>query len=167
MGKLGMENIDFILFSHRQLGEMTCASSAHEFIAKLHGKLAVEDFPLQSGEDAGKAGWDFDEFLRSIGFTGQPLELLPVEAIAVLSDETENGRFPLVSVDEVRVGNQIACHVLVAVPTVNGVGLVDPGRNEFRTKSSENTLRELERSASLAPRLSQIMKYTPIGSESL
>lgn len=155
-------DIDAITQVHDQKGEWTCAASAHEFVAKLHGLLAIGSFPLQKGPDAEKGGWTFNDFLVSIGFTQQPLEKPPADALVILQNEVSEGRFPMVSVDEGWSNGVVVCHILVAVPTENGVGLVDPAKQSFRTQDDAATLQELERSAKVIPRVSQLNTYTPI-----
>lgn len=135
-----------LLAKHRQLDlQKTCSASAHEFVAKLHGKLGDNEFPLQCKPAvANLAGFQFESFLNGIGFTGRPGRVRLANAIALLEAEVSNGRYPLVSLACRDSAGNLHFHIVVAVPANGGVGLVDPGLQEVIANCSSQSLRKLE-----------------------
>lgn len=113
-----------------------CSASAHELIGKLHGKIQPDAYPLQSCTKSLRAGFEFEWFLNELGFTGETLHKSPQETAKILTHETAEGRYPLVS----WVAGEKA-HILIALHKTAQVALYDPGTHEFE---SENNVRTLE-----------------------
>ena len=77
---LTMRDIQTVLKAHNQLHGWSCAASAHEFIAKIHEKIGLADYPLQNDPTSQRGGFQFEAFLSSIGFAGHDDHLLPPDA---------------------------------------------------------------------------------------
>lgn len=138
-----MTKVATLLNVHRQLHDWSCSASAHEFIAKLHGKLNETEFPLQNDPASHKGGFQFEAFLNGVGFTGHDNHLLPQDALNTFAEEDAEGRFPLVSIIA-GLGTQHAYwHIAVAIPFEGDVILVDPAKQDFITHDSGETLRLL------------------------
>ncbi len=58
-----MKTVLEIVPYHEQKHEWSCVSWGLELILKMHGKIAPEDYPLQSGDNP--TGWGFDEKARN------------------------------------------------------------------------------------------------------
>jgi len=85
---------------HRQFNGDFCAVSGFECIAKLHGFLARDAFPLQSDPANQRKGFQPDHYayLTKQGFIcADAHHTTGAAAGAVIQKETEAGRFPLVS----------------------------------------------------------------------
>jgi hypothetical protein len=64
------EKVEKLFKEHDQRADWSCSASAHEFVAKLHGKIAASDYPLQSDAKAAhKTGFQFEPFFNKHGFT--------------------------------------------------------------------------------------------------
>jgi hypothetical protein len=139
------EKIEELFKNHEQRGDWSCSASAHEFMAKLHGKIPASEYPLQSDAKAAhKGGFQFESFLDEHGFTGHDEHLPPADAVKRFENETTAQRFPLVSlVRRDAEGNGVA-HIVVAVPVESGVALADPGKRTLITKNSDETQALLE-----------------------
>lgn len=140
--------VEQLLKSHRQLHDWTCASSAYEFIAKLHGKIAADIFPLQNDLDADKGGFQFDPFLNNIGFKSTECHKVPMDALDVLKQETMEGRYPLVAIVAAVTPQGSLWHIMVAIQDEGEVVLLDPATQKQHTKSSRETLEALKHTVS-------------------
>ena len=134
------ETIKSVLAVHRQRANWSCSASAHEFIGKLHGKIPISDVPLQDLPTSHKGGFQFEDFLNSIGYTGTEMWLPPSEALELLKLETARGRFPLVSVFDNYHDGKINFHIVVGIPVVDGVAIADPAKQKFIAEDSATTL---------------------------
>jgi CRISPR/Cas system-associated protein endoribonuclease Cas2 len=146
------EKVDELFKNHDQRGDWSCSASAHEFMAKLHGKVPASDYPLQSDAKAAhKAGFQFESFLNEHGFTGHDESLPPADAVKRFENETAEKRFPLVSLVGTNIEGKPAAHIVVAVPVENGVALADPGKKTLITKNSDETRAVLENVSKAIP----------------
>ena len=146
-----MKDIPSLLKVHRQLHDWSCSASAHEFIAKLHGKLNDSDFPLQNDPTSQRGGFQFEAFLNGIGFTGCDDHFLPPDALHMIARETSDGRFPLVSILTGLGTAATYWHIVVAVPSGAEVALVDPAKQAYITSTTAETLRLLRNVAIAVP----------------
>ena len=146
------DKVEKLFGEHEQRAKWSCSASAHEFIAKLLGKIKPSDYPLQSNAEAShKGGFQFESFLNEIGLSGHDEHLPPTDAVHRLENETAANRYPLVSlVEQDRSGKQTA-HIVVAVPEQDGVALADPQGKTLITRNSEETRALLERVSKAIP----------------
>lgn len=112
-----MRDIQTVLKAHRQLHGWSCAASAHEFVAKVHDKFDLADYPLQNDSASQRGGFQFEAFLNDIGFTGHDDHLLPQDAINTFAKENAEQRFPLVSILAGLDTASTYWHIVVAVPS--------------------------------------------------
>jgi hypothetical protein len=112
-----MRDIQYVLEAHRQLYDWSCAASAHEFVAKIHEKIGLADYPLQNDLASQGGGFQFEAFLRSIGFTGYEDNLTPPDVAKLIAAEIAQRRFPLVSVFVGKGTRTNYWHIVVAVPS--------------------------------------------------
>jgi hypothetical protein len=144
-------DIGTLLKNHRQLRNETCSASAYEFLAKLHSRIADNEFPLQSSPTSDRAGFEFQPFLERIGFTGAQNHQPPLETLETLARETSAERFPLVSILTELQSSTSRWHIVVAVPIGVEVALVDPASQQFLTRSSDETLKLFQRVTAAIP----------------
>lgn len=136
-----MRDIQNVLQVHRQLPCWSCAASAHEFIAKIHEKIGLTDYPLQNDPASQGRGFQFESFLNSIGFTGHDDHLPPTDATNRFAIEIAQQRFPLVSIP---TSKGTSCHIVVAVPSGAEVALADPAKKVLITQTTAETLALLQ-----------------------
>ena len=158
------ENIKAVLAAHKQKADWSCSASAHEFIGKLHGKVPLSDFPLQDLPLSHKGGFQFEDFLNSIGYTGTNTSVPPSVALELLKLETASGRFPLVSVFDSNHDGNISFHIVVAIPVLDGVALVDPAKQNVIAHDSATTLALLKQTVAAVPNRTEInlLKYAEL-----
>ena len=109
-------------------------------------------------------GFQFEDFLNSIGYTGAGTNLPPSEALELLKLETTNGRFPLVSIFDSYYDGKINFHILVAIPVADGVALVDPAKQNVVAQDSSTTLDLLKQTVAAVPNRTEInlLKYAEL-----
>jgi hypothetical protein len=83
------------LIGHRQLPDASSAVSAYEAVAKLHGFILPDEFPLQLGPAGRKPGFGDSSLLGSFGLQTRDDRFSPIQAIDVIVRETKEGRYPL------------------------------------------------------------------------
>jgi hypothetical protein len=146
------EKVEKLFKEHDQRADWSCSASAHEFVAKLHGKVPACEYPLQSdAEAAHKAGFEFESFLNEHGFTGHDEHSPPADAVKQFENETAEKRFPLVSLVGKNAEGKSVAHIAVAVPGENGVALADPGKKTLITRNSDETRELLENVSGAIP----------------
>jgi hypothetical protein len=155
-----MRDLQTVFTMHNQLQNWSCSASAHEFIAKLHGAIELDAHPLQNLDAAGRAGFQFEEFLNSLGFTGRDDHLTPTQCIHTFEQECAGGRFPLVSVLSDLGTNHSYWHIVVAAPSCEGIGLADPAKRSFTTLGTTETLTFLNRLSHAIPNRPKINVLT-------
>jgi len=146
-----MRDIHTVLRVHRQLYAWSCAASAHEFIAKVHEKIALDDYPLQNDPASQRGGFQFEAFLNSIGFTGHQDHLQPQDATKLFATEIAQRRFPLVSILRGIGTGSTYWHIVVAVPSGVEVALADPAKQSLITQNTTETLTLLEAVVTAVP----------------
>jgi hypothetical protein len=149
-GGMLLDRLNEILKAHKQFeNKDTCSASAHEFIGKLYGKVGDDEFPLQSDPASEHCGFEFEEFLNSIDLHGKDwgLTLTPQEALEKLTEETQAGRYPLVSAYAGSSPGKHYAHILVAFPKGGEVALIDPALHVFTTDNAAETMELLTLSA--------------------
>jgi hypothetical protein len=139
-----MRDIQTVLKAHRQLHGWSCAASAHEFIAKIHEKIDLADYPLQNDPASQRGGFQFEAFLNSIGFTGHDDHLPPPDAAKLFATEIAQQRFPLVSILAGIGTGSTYWHIVVAVPSGAEVALADPAKQALITQTTAETLTLLQ-----------------------
>jgi len=120
---------------HKQFPGEFCSASAHEFIMKLHGRVQLGEFPLQSDPENEDKGFDFQDFLASYGFAEQQQNLDRPSTMKVIAQETANGKYPLLS----RPVSETKCHILVAMKDGTELIVVDPADGKIVANSTQAT----------------------------
>jgi hypothetical protein len=115
------------LRSHRQLEDASCAVSAFEAVAKLHGLIEKDSFPLQADVKNQRRGFEDTEFLKSLGINASADHYDTQSAMDLIEKETNEGRFPLVSLLTKAPDGKLAYHVCLCAQH-NGLVLIDPGK---------------------------------------
>lgn len=146
-----MKELAPVLKAHKQLPGNFCSASAHEFIAKLHGKIGEKEFPLQNDPKSENAGFQFESFLNGFGFSGKNQDAPPQAALDTIGKETAQSRFPLVSIIVGLGTSSTYWHIVVAVPLKGQVALVDPAKQDFITHNSAETLKFLQAVSAAVP----------------
>lgn len=116
------------LANHRQLHGNFCAASGFECIAKLHRLIPKDQFPLQSDSKNQGLGFGRDDakFL-SQWFDCKDGHFDVEAAMAFIEQETNEGRFPLVSLYEWNNKDEpIGWHVFLLLQQGGKLLLVDP-----------------------------------------
>jgi hypothetical protein len=139
------------LWNHRQLEMASCAASGFECIAKLHGLIDPGDFPLQS--DSAKQGMGFADttFLSSIRIHASDAHASLEEALNICEHETQQGRFPLVSLLALSTGNQLYWHVFLCASHQGELILIDPAHPQIQAKERSGLSLEFERTLAAVP----------------
>ena len=134
--------ISAVFQDHYQYEGDFCAASAHEFIMKLHGKLGLDKFPLQSLPTNEGKGFSFSAFLQAYEFAQDVSESTTAEdTIAILKHEVDVGRYPLLTVYR----PSTPWHIIVAVKEGNEVHLADPKAKRFISDSTFETSKEIQK----------------------
>tara|TARA_R110002111_G_scaffold164386_3_gene230550 strand:- start:4821 stop:5309 length:489 start_codon:yes stop_codon:yes gene_type:complete len=114
------------LQQHRQLSQTSCAASGMEALLKLHNRIDSDSFPYQTTFGDKNIGFEQVHLLSEHGLIAHD-ERLPLEdAITKLETETNNGRFPLVSLLTVVQDVPIGWHIYVALSEGSELRLIDP-----------------------------------------
>jgi hypothetical protein len=151
-----MRDIPTVLKAHNQCHNESCAASAHEFIAKIHEKIGLADYPLQNDPATQRGGFQFEAFLSSIGFTGHDALLLPPDATKLFVTEIAQQRFPLVSILAGIGTGSTYWHVVVAVPSGTELALADPAKQSLITQTTAETLALLQAVVAAVPNRDRI-----------
>jgi hypothetical protein len=113
---------------HHQLNGDFCAVSGFESIAKLHGLLAGNAFPLQSDATNEQKGFEpaHYTYLTERGFTCSDQHIGTGTAAAqIIQQETDAGRFPLASIPWQK-GGRWGYHVFLFARHEDQVLWIDP-----------------------------------------
>ena len=110
------------LLAHRQLHPYSCAVSGFECIAKLHGWIKPDAFPLQLDLSNQAKGFDDTKFLESFGVICSSPLLSASDAFNEITRMTAAGKYPLVVLFDKAVGY----HAYVVAPGAIGPMLIDP-----------------------------------------
>ena len=149
-----LEGIPEALRKHGQPEMASCAASGFESIAKLHGLIPADSFPLQSNPANQWLGFGDTTFLKSLGLLASNAELEVLEAVNLIEKETNEGRFPLAVQVTAKLDDKFACHTYVCVRHAGNLLLIDPsvpaiqakGRkgieDEFRSKIQQFPVRK-------------------------
>lgn len=117
------------LRSHHQFPLATCAVSAFECVAILHGLLEQDKFPLQCDPTNREKGFGDIDFLESLGLSCANNLYDTQSAMVLIEKETAEGRFPLVSLRAFAVdGTPLSYHILICVLHNAKLLLVDPAK---------------------------------------
>jgi hypothetical protein len=158
------EEIPELLRHHRQLENASCAVSGFESIAKLHGCIAPDAFPLQS--DPAKQGMGFGEtaFLRSLGLQATDVSLERDVAISRIEAETAAGRFPLVSLLATQNGRTLYWHIFICVQHEGNLLLIDPAYPKVQARQKDGLNHEFQRTLDAVPdrQTIHLLTYTPV-----
>jgi hypothetical protein len=146
-----MRNIQTVLKAHCQLYRWSCAASAHEFIAKIHEQIGLDDYPLQNDPTSQKGGFQFEAFLNSYRFTGHDDHLPPPDAAKLFTTEIAQQRFPLVSILAGIGTGSTYWHIVVAVSSGAEVALADPAKQALITQTTAETLALLQAVVAAVP----------------
>ena len=133
------------LRSHRQLEQASCAVSAFECIAKLHGLIAPDIFPLQSDPKNQKLGFGDTGFLKSLGLSCVDNHHDTVSAMTLIEKETNEGRFPLVVLGFYLPTGEWTYHTHLCVSHNAKLVLVDPAMPAIVVGKKEDLTNLLER----------------------
>ena len=114
------------LQQHRQLLPTSCAASGMEAILKLHELIPPNSFPYQDQFGGQNIGFEKISLLADHGLLAKDSMLELEGAISLLQQETDGGRFPLVSLLTVVNGTPIGWHIYVAAKDESELLLIDP-----------------------------------------
>ena len=146
-----------ILRSHKQIRDWSCSVSALEFVAKLYGLLALDSFPLQQDEGNQKKGFGESTLQASLGLTGEEGHYDAQSALALIEEETNQGRFPIVSLANLpATPPRLTFHIHVAVSLQSQPTLIEPANGQVLATGKEDLAKELERNCQGNPVYSTI-----------
>jgi hypothetical protein len=134
------------LADHHQLpGLNTCAVSAFEAVAKLHGLIVPTAFPLQLDPKNQKKGFDDTSFLKALGIDCRDAHYDTQEAMELIEEETNAGRFPLVSLLGFRQdGKPAGYHILLCALHNSKLLLIDPAKPSIEADNKADLANLLE-----------------------
>ncbi len=144
------------LRNHRQLEQASCAVSAFEAVAKLHGLIEPTSFPLQSDPANQLKGFGDTEFLRSLGILPSDGHYDIQSALNLIEKETSGGKFPLAAFVKEIVGAQVRVHVYLAARDKTKLVLIDPAVPAIVAEGREGLGRLFQRSIQMYPPISDI-----------
>jgi hypothetical protein len=117
---------------HYQFPGDFCAASAHEFTMKLHGKIGLDEFPLQWVAANAHGGCTFGGFLQQHGYTQTAHEpATSDDALKFITSEVESGRCPLLAF--------LGWHIVAAVKDGDEIRVADPAKRGFITDTTAQT----------------------------
>jgi len=133
------------LRNHHQFPQATCAVSAFECVAKLHELLAPDKFPLQSDETNREKGFDDTSYLKSLGLSCEDHHYDTQSATTLIEKETNEGRFPLVSLREWKAdGTILDYHIFLCALYNSKLLLVNPREPRIEAEKKEDLEKVLE-----------------------
>jgi len=133
---------------------------------KIHGKVDLSDYPLQSDPDNDRKGFEFSWFLSQCGFKDEPRQRNTCpEAMLLLETELSLGYHPIISLcSSTDAGPGFAHamiafledgHTLLAAPRLNA-----PGSTIIKTSDSRQTEQWIERTIEYRkPKFVDILTY--------
>ena len=132
-----------------------------ECVAKLHELIEPNSFPFQSDPNLEWKGFDDTSFLAPLGFAWSEGHFDTESALALLTKETSEGRFPLVSLAVWREDDSFAGHhIHLCVLYNNKLGLIDPQlRSVVASGEDLATVLEINRTLSPERRTLHLMWY--------
>lgn len=134
-----------ILDSHKQIRDWSCSVSALEFVAKLYGLLEIDSFPLRQDEKNQKKGFGEASLQASLGLEGEEGTYDVKSALALIEEETSQGRFPIVSLANLPViPPDITYHIYVVVLQQSQPTLIDHVNGQVLAKGKEDLTKVIE-----------------------
>lgn len=121
------------LQQHRQQLPTSCAASGMEAILKLHELIPPDSFPYQDQFGGLNIGFEKISLLSDYGLLAQDSMYDIDIAISLLQQETDLGRFPLVSLLTVVNGTPLGWHIYVAAKDGSDLILIDPASSGGNT----------------------------------
>jgi len=91
------DNLPSIMDFHNQKHKHSCVASAFEFVAKLHGLIPPESFPLQSDPKNQEQSFADSKWLTSQGLKCQHNHYNIEVVLPILEKETSSEKAPLVA----------------------------------------------------------------------
>jgi hypothetical protein len=139
------------LRSHRQLEQASCAVSAFECVSKLHGLIETDTFPLQSDPKNQMLGFGDTEFLKFLGLSPLDGHYDTQSAVALIEKETNEGRFPLISLIGQTPKGEWYYHIHLCVFHNAKLLLIDPATLDIVADKKEDLAKVLERNSQQNP----------------
>jgi hypothetical protein len=115
-----------LLDQHRQLPDASSAASAYEAVAKLHGLIRPDAFPIQLGSPSKSAEFGSTDPLSGLGVQATENRYDLLLALDVVLQETKQGRYPLVSLPVDRGGGRADWRVFLCARHRSKLLLIDP-----------------------------------------
>lgn len=153
---------------HHQNDDASCAVSGQECIAKLHGFIAPDAFPLQSDPANKKRGFGADDraFLKAHmldakdGFYDAP------STIALIEAETNAGRYPLVALIGKDPDGNWGYHTYLCARYEGALLLIDPAKPSILVKGTPLVRAVLDANSAINPfrKTIHILSYTLLAS---
>ena len=136
---------------HRQLENASCAVSGFESVAKLHGLISPDAFPLQSDPANQHMGFGDTTFLRSLGLDASESLFAREEALDRIETETAEGRFPLVSLLVALTPRGRLWHIMVCARHDGRLLLIDPAYPKVQALDRSGLAAEIQKTLDMAP----------------
>jgi hypothetical protein len=134
---------------HRQLHRNSCSVSAFEFVAKLHGLIPLNSYPLQSDLNNQGKGFSEPDLQSEVGLCAMSdkEDYNTLDALDLLREETSQGRFPIISLRAfLENGEFVGYHINVVVSEADQLMLLEPADGSVRAATTKDLEMELERS---------------------
>ncbi|MDZ4405231.1 hypothetical protein [Prosthecobacter sp.] len=145
------EDLPEQLRSHYQLENASCAVSGFESVAKLHGLIAPDAFPLQSDPTKQGMGFDDTSFLLSLCLLASDTHLARDIALDRIESETSDGKFPLVSLLTGQAGSTLYWHIFVCAQHGGDLLLIDPAYPKVQAQQRAGLAAEFQRTLDAIP----------------
>ena len=139
------------LRNHRQLERASCAVSAFECIAKLHGLIEPDTFPLQSDPANQNKEFGDTEFLKFLNLLPSDGLFATQNALAIIERETTEGRFPLISLLVETSSGEKGYHTYLCAQHNAKLLLIDPLKPEIVVDKKEDLENLLEHNRTTNP----------------
>lgn len=140
---------------HKQLHQNSCSVSALEFVAKVYGLIPSDSYPLQSNPQNQYKGFAEPDLQNEVGLlaTSDKADYDISGAMDLLREETNQGRFPIISLRAFQAdGSPAGYHINVVESTDGQLVLIEPADGSIRAASTKELEKELERSCHPDPR---------------
>jgi hypothetical protein len=141
-----MPDLHEVLQHHRQKYPKSCAASGMEIICKCHGLIPLDDYRFQERFGDTNIGFEQAKLLNPLGIVAVERTLNILDCLDLLEIETNQGRFPLVSLPVAIERHHIHCHIFLCGKQNGQLALFDPadGHCEISSKADlENRMNKL------------------------
>jgi hypothetical protein len=155
---------------HHQDDNASCAVSGQECIAKLHGFIAPDAFPLQSDPANKKRGFGVNDraFLKTHKIDAKDDFYDASSSVALIEAETKAGRYPLVSLIGKDPDGNWGYHTYLCAQHEGELLLVDPAKPTILVKGVPTLRAVLDANGATNPfrKTIHILSYTlPVSSD--